>query len=119
MSPTVTNTPVEVAELDLLLWGGGKIFFPVFNYQHYFKITHLSIPIWPKIKDLLLLIAQLRQQLCEAVEQLAQCEGHPGMGRIPEPVFWLLVAMVAASVGLGGLRLLWHATYDSRFIFDR
>ena len=99
--------------------GGGENFFLYSIINIIFKITHLSIPIWQKIKDLLLLIAQLRQQLCEAVEQLAQCEGHPGMGRIPEPVFWLLVAMVAASVGLGGLRLLWHATYDSRFIFDR
>ena len=70
-------------------------------------------------KDLLLLIAQLRQQLCEAMEELTECEGHPSLSQGSMALFWLLVAMVAASLCLGSLRVLWHANYDSRFIFDR
>ena len=64
-------------------------------------------------------MAQLRQQLCEAVEQLAACEGQQVMGQVPPAIFWVLVAMVAGSICVGGLRVLWHATYNSRFIFDR
>ena len=69
-------------------------------------------------KDLLLLIAQLRQQLCEAMEELAKCEGHQSFSQGPTALFWLLVAMVATSLCLGGLRVLWHGYYDSRLIFD-
>ena len=70
-------------------------------------------------KDLLLLIAQLRQQLCEAMEELAKCEGHQSFSQGPTALFWLLVAMVATSLCMGGLRVLWHANYEGRFIVDR
>ena len=53
------------------------------------------------------------------MEELAKCEGHPSFSQGPTALFWLLVAMVATSLCLGSLRVLWHANYDSRFIFDR
>ena len=73
-------------------------------------------------KDLLLVIAQLRDQVRELLGDLAQCQDkpdHQNMGQGPSPVFWLLVAMVAFSAGLGILRIVWHARRDGFFIVDR
>ena len=78
---------------------------------NYFKLANY--------KDLLLLIAQLKEQLCEAMEELADCQGHPDMGQGPKALFWLLVAMVVTSAGLGAMRVFWHAHRDGRFIVDR
>ena len=73
-------------------------------------------------KDLLLVIAQLRDQVRELLGDLAQCQdqpGHQNMGQGPSLVFWLLVAMVAFSAGLGILRIAWHARRDGFFVVDR
>ena len=68
------------------------------------------------------MIAQLRDQVRELLGDLAQCQDQPdhqNMGQGPSPVFWLLVAMVAFSAGLGVLRIAWHARRDGFFIVDR
>ena len=73
-------------------------------------------------KDLLLLIAQLKGQIQELLDQLAQCQDQPdhqNMGQEPSPLFWLLVAMVAFSAGLGVLRVAWHTRRDGFFIIDQ
>ena len=48
MSPTVPNTPVEVAELNLLV---GKKIFSVINYlkKFPFKVSHLRSSFWPNL----------------------------------------------------------------------
>ena len=73
-------------------------------------------------KDLLLLIAQLKGQIQELLDQLAQCQDQPyhqNMGQGPSSLFWLLVAMVAFSAGLGVLRVAWHDRCNGFFIVDR
>ena len=68
------------------------------------------------------MIEQLREQIQELLGDLAQCQDQPdhqNMGQGPGPVFWLLVAMVVFSAGLGVLRIAWHARRDGFFIVDR
>ena len=84
-----------------------------------FRMIYFNLVIY---KDLLLVIAQLRDQVRELLGDLAQCQDQPdhqNMGQGPSPVFWLLVAMVAFSAGLGVLRIAWHARRDGFFIVDR
>ena len=67
------------------------------------------------------MIEQLREQIQELLGDLAQCQDQPdhqNMGQGPGPVFWLLVAMVVFSAGLGVLRIAWHAHRDGFFIVD-
>ena len=73
-------------------------------------------------KDLLLVIAQLRDHVRELLGDLAQCQDQSGqliLDQAPGPLFWLLVALVAFSAGLGMLRVFWHARRDGFFIVDR
>ena len=68
------------------------------------------------------MIEQLREQVRDLLTDLAQCQGEPGplnVGNGPSPLFWLLVAMVIFSAGLGVLRIAWHARRDGFFIVDR
>ena len=68
------------------------------------------------------MIEQLREQVSDLLADLAQCQGKPGplnVGDGPSPLFWLLVAMVVFSAGLGVLRIAWHARRDGFFVVDR
>ena len=66
------------------------------------------------------MIDQLREQLSGISENLGQCQTLLAQsGLVASPLFWLLVAAVVFSAGLGGLRILWHARRDGFFIIDR
>ena len=73
-------------------------------------------------KDLLLVIAQLRDQFRELLGDLARCQDQSGQltpDQGPGSLFWLLVALLAFSAGLGALRIFWHARRDGFFVVDR
>ena len=120
MKPASTNTPVEVAELfkkfcSCICFFKSEEFNLLLNNA--MRLINLA-----NFKDLLLVIEQLREQVSGLLADLAQCQGELGplnVGDGPSPLFWLLVAMVVLSAGLGVLRIAWHARCDGFFVVDR
>ena len=66
------------------------------------------------------MIERLREQVSGLEGILDQCQIQLlQSGLESSPLFWVLVAMVAFSAGLGMLRVAWHASRDGFFIIDR